>query len=92
MALTTGDADTGNLLGTGVVREAIQALTRANVAATEATTGQAAGDAAGYKTPAQTQTARMQPQVLPQGAPSGQQIEEDAAATLAALQDQQPAA
>ena len=87
--LATGNGDVGDLPSTGAVRQAIQALTGADMVANQATTGQAAGDAAGYKTPAQTQTAGMQPQGLPQGAPPGQQIEGDAAATLAALQGQQ---
>ena len=33
---SSGEGDPGNMQGTGVVREAIQALTRTNVAATEA--------------------------------------------------------
>ena len=44
--LTTGNGDAGNLLGTGVVREAIRALTGAGTTANQAVTGQAAGDAA----------------------------------------------
>ena len=87
--LATGNGDAGNLLGTGVVREAIRALTGAGTTANQAVTGQAAGDAAGYTTPAQTQIAVGNTQVVPQLAPSRQQTEADVAAELIALQNQQ---
>ena len=64
--LTTGEGDSGSMLGAGVVREAIRALSGAGMAANVATTGQAAGDAAGYKTPAQTEVAQVQPPALPE--------------------------
>ena len=71
--LATGEGDSGSLLGTGAVREAIRVLSRTGASANMATTGQAAGDAAGYVTPAQTQIAFGNTQVVPQVAPSRQQ-------------------
>ena len=50
---SSGEGDPGNMQGTGVVREAIQALTRAGVDV-NALAGQVAGTAAGIKTPVQT--------------------------------------
>ena len=76
---SSGDGDPGNMQGTGVVREAIQALTR-----------QVAGTEAGIKTPAQTaQTTEVLPQAQPAGGPTGTLVEAETAATLTALQSQQ---